>query len=211
MQEKSERRSNRDRTDATRAVLIAAARRLFTEKSYAETGTPEIVAQAGVTRGALYHHFEDKQALFQAVVEKEAEAVAAEIEAAAPDALSPRDALLAGSDAYLDAMRAPGRTRLLLLDGPAVLGRAGMDEIDNRYGSRTLREGLVAAMRSGTMRKLPADALTSLLAAAFDRAALAIDAGASPQECRAVLAALIEGLMENGEGDSPNPIPRIRT
>lgn len=209
MQQKSERRSNRDRTDATRADLIAAARQLFTEKSYAETGTPEIVARAGVTRGALYHHFKDKQALFWAVAEQEAEAVAAEIERATPpDAQSPRDALLAGSDAYLDAMRAPGRTRLLLLDGPAVLGRAGMDEIDSRHGNRTLREGLVAAMRSGTMRKLPADALTSLLAAAFDRAALAIDAGESSQDCRAVLAALIDGLIENNR---PSPQqPRVR-
>ncbi|MDR7034905.1 helix-turn-helix domain-containing protein [Mesorhizobium sp. BE184] len=209
MQQKSERRSNRDRTDATRADLIAAARQLFTEKSYAETGTPEIVARAGVTRGALYHHFKDKQALFWAVAEQEAEAVAAEIERATPpDAQSPRDALLAGSDAYLDAMRAPGRTRLLLLDGPAVLGRAGMDEIDKRHGNRTLREGLVAAMRSGTMRKLPADALTSLLAAAFDRAALAIDAGESPRDCRAVLAALIDGLFENNRPSSQQP--RIR-
>lgn len=206
MQQKSERRSNRDRTDATRADLIAAARQLFTEKSYAETGTPEIVARAGVTRGALYHHFKDKQALFWAVAEQEAEAVAAEIErAASPDAQSPRDALLAGSDAYLDAMRAPGRTRLLLLDGPAVLGRAGMDEIDSRHGNRTLREGLVAAMRSGAMRKLPADALTSLLAAAFDRAALAIDAGESPQDCRAVLAALIDGLIENNRPSPQQP------
>ena len=64
--------------------MIAAARKLFTEKSYAETATPEIVAAAGVTRGALYHHFEDKQALFRAVVEREAETVAAEIERAPP-------------------------------------------------------------------------------------------------------------------------------
>ncbi|KQZ14173.1 TetR family transcriptional regulator [Mesorhizobium sp. Root554] len=206
MQQKSERRSNRDRTDATRADLIAAARQLFTEKSYSETGTPEIVARAGVTRGALYHHFKDKQALFWAVAEQEAEAVAAEIERAAPpDAQSPRDALLAGSDAYLDAMRAPGRTRLLLLDGPAVLGRAGMDEIDSRHGNRTLREGLVAAMRSGAIRKLPPDALTSLLAAAFDRAALAIDAGESPRDCRAVLAALIDGLIENNRPSPQQP------
>ena len=194
MQDEKPRRSNRERTDATRADLIAAARTLFVEKSYAETGTPEIVAAAGVTRGALYHHFPDKQALFRAVVEKEAEAVAAEIEAAAPETLAPRDALMAGSDAYLAAMRAPGRTRLLLLDGPAVLGRAAMDEIDGRHGNRTLREGLVAAMRSGAVRKLPVDALTLLLAALFDRAALATDAGAPPDDHRQVIAALIEGL-----------------
>ncbi|TGR15811.1 TetR/AcrR family transcriptional regulator, partial [Mesorhizobium sp. M1C.F.Ca.ET.196.01.1.1] len=88
MQQESGRRSNRDRTEATRADLIRAARKLFTEKSYAETGTPEIVAEAGVTRGALYHHFADKQALFAAVVEQEAAAVAAEIDHASPPSLS---------------------------------------------------------------------------------------------------------------------------
>lgn len=194
MQQESARRSNRDRTEATRADLIAAARKLFTEKSYAETGTPEIVAAAGVTRGALYHHFADKQALFAAVVEQEAAAVAQEIERASPPSLFPRDALIAGSDAYLAAMRTPGRTRLLLLDGPAVLDRAAMDAIDNRHGSRSLREGLVAAMRAQAMTRLPAEALTALLAAAFDRAALAIEAGASAEDYRAVLMALIDGL-----------------
>ncbi|MGX5828209.1 TetR/AcrR family transcriptional regulator [Mesorhizobium sp. 43Arga] len=192
MQQESARRSNRDRTEATRADLIAAARKLFTEKSYAETGTPEIVTAAGVTRGALYHHFADKQALFAAVVEQEAQAVAQEIGRASP--LDARDALIAGSDAYLAAMRAPGRTRLLLLDGPAVLGRTAMDAIDNRHGNRSLREGLVAAMRANTMTRLPVDALTALLASAFDRAALAIEAGASAQDYRAVLMALIDGL-----------------
>ncbi|MER8507072.1 helix-turn-helix domain-containing protein [Mesorhizobium sp. M0199] len=194
MQQRSARRSNRDRTEARRAELIAAARKLFTEKSYAETSTPEIVAAAGVTRGALYHHFADKQALFAAVVEQEAQAVAEEIERASPPSLFARDALIAGSDAYLAAMRAPGRTRLLLLDGPAVLGRAAMDAIDNRHGNRSLREGLVAAMRSHSMTRLPVEALTALLAAAFDRAALAIEAGASIEDYRAVLIALIDGL-----------------
>ncbi|MBZ9799812.1 TetR/AcrR family transcriptional regulator [Mesorhizobium sp. ES1-4] len=194
MQQESTRRSNRDRTEATRAELIAAARELFTRKSYAETGTPEIVAAAGLTRGALYHHFADKQALFAAVVEQEAAAVAREIDRASKPALSARDALIAGSNAYLDAMRTPGRTRLLLLDGPAVLGRARMDAIDNRHGNRTLREGLVAAMRARSMTKLPAEALTALLAAAFDRAALAIEAGASAEDYRAVLTALMDGL-----------------
>jgi len=200
MQETRERRSNRDRTDATRRELVAAARKLFTEKSYAETSTPEIVASAGVTRGALYHHFADKQALFRAVVEQEAAEVASEIESAAPASLGARDALVAGSDAYLAAMRAPGRTRLLLLDGPAVLGRAGMDEIDARHGNRTLREGLAAAMRAGAIAALPLDALTALLAAAFDRAALAIEAGADAEDYRAVLAALLDGLG----GSSPS-------
>ncbi|TRC97154.1 TetR/AcrR family transcriptional regulator [Mesorhizobium sp. WSM4303] len=194
MQREIARRSNRDRTEATRADLIAAARKLFIEKSYAETGTPEIVAAAGVTRGALYHHFADKQALFAAVVEQEAEAVAAEIDRASPPSLFSRDALIAGSDAYLAAMRLPGRTRLLLLDGPAVLGRAAMDAIDNRHGNRSLRQGLVAAMREQSMTRLPADALTALLAAAFDRAALAVEAGASAEDYRAVLMALIAGL-----------------
>ena len=197
MQETKERRTNRDRTEATRRELIAAARKLFTEKSYAETSTPEIVAAAGVTRGALYHHFADKQALFRAVVEQEAAEVAAEIENASPPSLTAREALIAGSDAYLLAMRAPGRTRLLLLDGPAVLGRAGMDEIDGRHGNRTLREGLAVAMRSGSIAALPLDALTALLAAAFDRAALAVEAGADAKDYRAVLAALLDGLARS--------------
>lgn len=195
MQEKTERRSNRDRTEATRALLIEAARRLFAEKSYAETSTPEIVAAAGVTRGALYHHFADKQELFRAVAEQEAASVAAEIEDAAPQSMGAREALLTGSTAYIEAMRSPGRTRLLLLDGPAVLGRAGMDEIDNRHGNRTLREGLAATMRAGAMRRLPLTALTGMFAAAFDRAALAIDAGASPDDEIAVISAVIDGLM----------------
>lgn len=190
------RRSNRERSGETREKLIEAARRLFVEKSYAETSTPEIVAAAGLTRGALYHHFADKQALFRAVVEREAEQVAEEIEAQAGTVAPPAEALILGGDAFLAAMAVPGRTRLLLLDGPAVLGRATMDEIDGRHGNRTLREGLEAAMQAGAVRDLPLEPLTVLLAAAYDRAALAIEEGANAESFRTVLAALIRALAE---------------
>jgi len=191
---KTARKTQGERSAATTASLVAAARELFASRGFAETPTEDILKEAGVTRGALYHHFADKQALFAAVVEQEAEVVAAEIDRASPPSLFARDALIAGSDAYLAAMRAPGRTRLLLLDGPAVLGRAAMDEIDDRHGNRSLREGLVAAMREQSMTRLPVDALTALLASAFDRAALAVEAGASAEDYRAVLMALIDGL-----------------
>lgn len=95
-----DRRSNRERTETTRADLIAAAKKLFVEKGYGDTATPEIVASAGVTRGALYHHFTDKRALFHAVVEDEAAAVADEIEKATPDTLGAREALLTGGLAF---------------------------------------------------------------------------------------------------------------
>lgn len=197
MQINSSRRSNHQRTEATRAALVAAARRLFVTKGYAETGTPEIVAAAGVTRGALYHHFADKQALFRAVVEQESEIVAREIEQATPASLSPQEALIQGGEAFLRAMSAAGGTRLLLLDGPAVLGRDEMDEIDNANTARTLHEGITAAMQQGAMRPLPAKALTAVLSASFDRAALAVESGEKLEDYQRVLAALIRGLMNS--------------
>lgn len=197
MQEKKSRRSNPERSGATRGALVAAARSLFVEKGYAETGTPEIVEAAGVTRGALYHHFADKQALLRAVIEAEAAAVAAEIEGAAPVDLPPLDALKRGGEAFMQAMATPGRTRLMLLDGPAVLGQAEIDRIDLEHGgSAALRLGLGLAMKAGVIRRLPLDALTSALAAAYDRAALAIAGGAPAADHTAVMAAILDGLAD---------------
>ena len=195
MQEAKDRRSNRERTEATRAALIAAARRLFVERGYAETGTPEIVAAASVTRGALYHHFADKQALFRAVVEEEARIVAAEIESATPEGLASREAIIRGGDVYLAAMTEPGRTQLLLIDGPAVLGRAEMDEIDGRHAAHALRMGLEQSVSSGDLPAgVPVEAATELLSAAFDRAALSVAAGKPREPYRKVLRALFDGL-----------------
>jgi AcrR family transcriptional regulator len=197
MQQESARRSNKDRSETTRAELIAAARSLFIEKGYTDTATPDIVAAAGVTRGALYHHFADKKALFAAVAEAEARTVAEEIDRAAPDDTPTREALIRGGEAYLAAMAEPGRTRLLLLDGPAVLGRGGMDEIDDRHAARSLRAGIQFAVRAGELpRDLPVDVATQLLSSAFDRAALAIEVGGDARAYGRVLAALIDGLAK---------------
>ncbi|MEQ8586524.1 MAG: helix-turn-helix domain-containing protein [Thalassobaculaceae bacterium] len=187
------RRTNEARTAATRTALIAAARALFVDKGYAETGTPEIVAAAGVTRGALYHHFADKADLFRAVVTAEAAAVAAAIERAADTDGSPRQALIEGAGAYFAAMTEPGRARLLLLDGPAILGPEAMAALDRDQGGGTLRHGLAAASRRIDPAEL--DALADCLSAAFDRAALAIAGGADPAPYCAAITRLIDATL----------------
>lgn len=193
MQETKTPRSNRERTETTRQALMDAARALFVSKGYGDTSTPDICAWTQTTRGALYHHFTDKRDLFRHVLLREAEAVTADILAATLDSLPPRKALLAGGEAYLDAMTVPGRTRLLLIDGPAVLGMAEMMAIDEANANNTLREGLQAAVAGAD--KVSIDALTKLLSAAFDRAALEIDAGANVAEVRAAMRWLLLKLL----------------
>lgn len=187
-------RSNRERTEQTRQALIDAGRRIFVEKGYAETATPEIVAAAGVTRGALYHHFEDKKALFQAVIECEAREVAKAIEASSVPADEPRAALIAGASAYFTAMAQPGRTRLLLMEGPAVLGLPAVAALDAEHAEASLRAGLAALMPEAGALLGP---LTSLLSAAFDRAAIAIEAGGERRDYEQAIAALLDGLADH--------------
>ncbi|RTD98614.1 TetR/AcrR family transcriptional regulator [Variovorax atrisoli] len=186
-------RTNRERTETTRLALLDAARALFVGKGYVDTSTPEIAVAAGITRGALYHHFEDKRDLFRQVLQRESQAVAADVEAAAPEQLSPREALLEGSKAYLNAMTAPGRTRLLLIDGPAVLGMEEIMALDDTTSAASLRQGLERADVGRDEASL--DALTPLLSAAFDRAALAIDAGADAEETRTAMLWLLERAL----------------
>ena len=166
------RRSNRERTESTRQGLLAAARQLFIEHGYAETATPAIVAAADLTRGALYHHFEDKRDLFRHVLEAEAATVAEAIEAATPAHLPPTDALMAGA-----------------IDGPAVLGPAEIEALDARNAAGALREGLAQALPRARGSRV--SALASLLSAAFDRAARDIESGHDPADVEAALLDLV--------------------
>lgn len=168
-------RTQASRREATRNALIAAARRLFVERGYAATGTPELVAEAAVTRGALYHHFQDKSDLLMAVARDMAFEVAAAVAASASPGMAPLQALRAGSHAYFAAMAEGGRARVLLLDAPAVLSPAQLSLLSETAGADELRHGLKACLSGG--RKLPLDELGSLLSAAFDRAARAVAEG----------------------------------
>ncbi|SPA47708.1 TetR/AcrR family transcriptional regulator [Cupriavidus taiwanensis] len=181
-------RTNRERTEATRQALTEAARALFVSRGYGDTSTPDVCAAAGITRGALYHHFADKRDLFRHVLAEEAAAVAADIEAATPAGQDPAGALLSGAQAYLQTMTVPGRTRLLLVEGPAVLGLREMLALDEANAARTLREGLEAA-------GVDADGVAPLLSAAFDRAALEIEAGADAGRVRDAMLWLLRRVL----------------
>lgn len=174
MQDKTvERRSNAVRTAETTEKFLLIGRELFAQKGYAGTSTPEIVKAAGVTRGALYHHFGDKQGLFRAVIDHEAGLVAEDIKANSIESDNARDALLDGSLAYFDAMAVEGRAELLLIEGPAVLGFETMSEIDHKHGGNELKIGLDTAIEYGALAPMPTLQMAEILSAAFDRAALA--------------------------------------
>jgi len=174
MQEKSERRSNQTRSEEMRVRLVSAARGLFADKGYAETSTPDIVRAADVTRGALYHHFADKADLFRAVAQAEAEAVTEAIEAAEA---GDDGQMAASSRAFFDAMKVPGRARILLIDGTAVLGAAEMNAIDAGNGRASLQAGLAALCPDKPEDEVRA--LSIILSAAYDKAALEISEGAA--------------------------------
>jgi AcrR family transcriptional regulator len=183
------RRTQRERSDTMRAALVRAGRDLFVRIGFAATGTPDIVAAAGVTRGALYHHFADKTDLFAAVIRAEAEAVAAEIEAADYTGLDPVAAIVRGGQAFLAAMAAPGRARLMLVEAPAVLSPQALARIDAATGGRTLEAALQAA------GMIDAGPMAALLSAAHDRAALAIERGEPADPWVIALERLVRGAV----------------
>ena len=189
MQERTSR-SQAERREATRAALIAVGREIFAEQGFAGAGAPEIAQRAGVTRGAIAHHFKDKLGLFAAVVRAEAEAVGAALQALPPGAMAADMAGAVGH--WFTAMAAPGRARILLIDGPAVLGVTEMARIDAATGAAELQLGLAEILPGQTPAQL--SALTEILSAGFDRAALRITEGAPPAPYLDAITGLIAGL-----------------
>jgi AcrR family transcriptional regulator len=181
--------------------LIAAARELFAERGFAGVGTEEIVKQAGVTRGALYHQFGDKASLLEAVYERiEAESTERVARVVlGSDLHSPLEAMKAGVEAFLDECAKPELRQIALHDAPAVLGWERWREIGRQYGVGLVEALVQSLVDDGHLPRQAARPLAHVLVGALEEAALyaarAEDRDAATAEVRAVLVALVDGLL----------------
>jgi AcrR family transcriptional regulator len=208
-------RTQTERSAATQSALIAAARKLWGERGYAEVGTPEIAAAAGVTRGAMYHQYADKAALFAAVIELVETDAMQRLSTAvlAAEPASPAGALRIAADAWLQIATEPEIRRLVLLDAPAVLGWAAFRELNQRFGLGMTEQLLTAAIDAGELRAQPVRPLATVLLGAIDEAAMVIAAAEEPAaaqvEVTGVVHDLLDGLLGAGESSSGAAQPGI--
>jgi AcrR family transcriptional regulator len=188
------------RSTATQDSLITAARQLFADVGYHAAGTHDLVAMTSVSRGALYHHFNDKEGLFEAVLRQ----IAAELSHAASQSVAPYSGdpwrqLNSALGAYLELVALqPDAQRILLIDGPAVLGWDKWRAIRSEITLPGLIETFGMLMESGIVKRQPSEPLAQLILAAMNEAALAIAHAAEPAKAQKsmtmALLNLIEGL-----------------
>jgi AcrR family transcriptional regulator len=182
---------------ATRELLKQTARTLFAERGFDAVSAEELVAKAGVTRGALYHHYDGKEGLFAAVVEAVMKDLHQALASAASGASDPLQALESGIRTFFGMVTEPGMQRILLIDGPSVLGWRAWREMDARYGLGLLKQAIGAATVGGMLRPQDPDVLAHLLLGAMTEAAMLIASSPEPSATRktaeAAIAAMISG------------------
>jgi AcrR family transcriptional regulator len=178
-----------ERTEATRGRLIATARRLFGEKGFAATSTEEILSEAEVSRGALYHHFSSKTDLFRATFEAVEEELTAKLleVATAGGETDPIKILELGFNAFLDQCVNPEVQRIVMLDAPTVLGWDTWHELDERYAFGTIKAVLALAAESGRIDADAVDSLTHLLVGAVMQAGMVVARAPDPAGARQLL------------------------
>jgi AcrR family transcriptional regulator len=187
-----------ERSIATRRRILDAARELFAERGWAATSIDEVVGAAGVTKGALYHHFRDKTDVLRAVYEDQEQRSIEGLLAIGGEHDDPLDALRAGCRAFLTACLDPTFRRIALVEAPAGLGWEEWREIDARYGFGLLLAGVAAAMDGRRLRRMPVEPVAHLLLAALSEAALLIGRADDPEaefdEIAGAFDALLDGL-----------------
>jgi AcrR family transcriptional regulator len=190
----------------TRRALVASARELFGSRGYAGTSVEEVVRHAGLTKGALYHHFRDKDELFRGVVEAVKRDVTDVVGAAFLDAAAEPDPLATvtqGCLAFIDAHRDPAVQRITVLDARAVLDAATRRDLDARYEVAVVRGALRRAMHLGVIDRQPLVPLAHVLAGALAEACALIadssDEAAAQREVGDVIVRLLEGLRPRGD------------
>jgi len=193
-------RTQADRSAATKDTLVRAARTLFAQEGFGAVSTEAIVRAAGVSRGAMYHQFQDKAALFEAVFEAVEQDVMGHLGATVAGAgeTDPITLMELGGHAWLDACAEPEVQRIVLLDAPAVLGWERWRELGMKYGVG-LVEGLIAhAISVGRIERQPVEPLAHVLIGALDEAAMYVVRAADPtlarDQMRAVISRLVRAL-----------------
>ena len=184
--------------EVTRAALVTAARDLFAERGFAGTATEEIVQRANVTRGALYHHFTGKDDLFRAVFEALEAEIADRVIQAAAHARDPVEQITAGLDAFLDACLEPAVQRIVLLEGPSVLGWETWHEIDTQYAFGLTLAALQIGIDNGVIRRQPVEPLAHLVLGAIVQAGMVVARADDParalEEMRTAFGHILDGL-----------------
>jgi AcrR family transcriptional regulator len=179
-----------ERTEATRGRLISTARHLFAEKGFAATSTEEILGEAAVSRGALYHHFASKTDLFQATFEAVEDDLTAKVLAAATGSgeTDPKRLLELGVHTFLDQCVNPEVQRIVMLDGPTVLGWDTWHELDERYAFGTLKTVLTVAAQLGRIEETAVEPLSHLLLGAIMQAGMVVARADDPAGAKQAMA-----------------------
>ncbi|WP_067572677.1 TetR/AcrR family transcriptional regulator [Nocardia acidivorans] len=180
------RRSQEDRSRTTRAALEEAGRRLFIERGFAGTSAQDLVAAAGVTRGALHHHYGDKRGLFLVVLEQVEVEASAEIEnaIAAHDPADLLGGMAVGLATFLEICRRPAMLQIVLLDAPTVLGWQAFREFEAQHGLGLITALLERGRAEGLIAEAPIPMLAQLLVSALSEAALMVANAADPDLAR---------------------------
>jgi AcrR family transcriptional regulator len=196
MQENGPARSRREEyTEATRQALLAAGRHAFASEGYQAAGIEAISRAARVTRGAFYHHFEDKKALFDAVVVAMQSEAAAKIEARARTQRKVWDRLTEGIDAFLDACLEPAYGRIVVQEAPVVLGNARYREIEETYTMALLTATLAALKRRGELDFEDIELLSRMVDAMICEVGLTLPEAENPKKLRARAHKIIDSLL----------------
>lgn len=186
----------RARGDQTRRDLIDAGRRLFVEKGYFDTSINDLVTTSGVgTRGAFYHHFKDKAELFRAVFEEVERDLTLRSLASPPRGADPWERLSAGLHGFLESALEPEVQRIMLLDGPVVLGWQALRSIQEGNSIALINEMVEGAIAEGIIDEHPVGELTHLVVAAVEEAALLVAHAAQPKKARARAATVLDRLL----------------
>jgi AcrR family transcriptional regulator len=195
--------SRAQQSEATRRKLLRVGRDLFARRGYNDVPTEEIVRRAGVTRGALYHHFRDKRDLFAAVVEQiEGEVMQRVAEAALAES-DPWEQQRAAIGAYLDECLEPAVQRIVLTDAPSVLGLAAWREIEARYGFALVQAGLQSVIDAGYIDAQPVEPLARLFLGALTEGGLMIGRAEDREAARREVGDGLDRIMQGLRKVSP--------